>query len=59
MAAGFYTVQDTGDGWEARNGGILIGRRPKKEPAKRLCEQNRGRELDWHWDAKTRTYSGS
>jgi hypothetical protein len=53
-----YTVTEVDEKWEARKDGELIGRRPKKDPAKHLCQLTAGRRrLDWDWDAKTRTYT--
>jgi hypothetical protein len=54
-----YTVIETASGvWHAYAGDTFIGRRPKKEPAKLVCQQTAGRrQLTWTWDAKTRTYT--
>jgi hypothetical protein len=52
-----YTVTETETGWVVCADGDLLGRRPKKEPAKRLAQQHAGRrKLDWVWDPEARLY---
>ena len=56
-----YTVLEIGGEWVAwADGETRLGARPKKEAAKRLCQQQAGRrELVWTWDPKLRKYTSS